>query len=156
IIGGGSGSDFALARYNVDGTLDSSFDGDGTVTTSFGSASSIAALAIDGDNRIVAAGVAGTDFALARYDSSGALDTSFNTTGKVTTSFGLDSRANAIAIGVGGQIVAAGEVVAGAVRHLALARYTTGGTPDASFGTGGQVVTSFGTSSVDRATSVNI
>ncbi|HKB38494.1 MAG TPA: delta-60 repeat domain-containing protein [Gemmataceae bacterium] len=64
--------DFALARYNPDGSLDAGFDGDGMVTTDFGSNDSAAGLALDGEERIVVVGATarsdtGGDFALARY-----------------------------------------------------------------------------------------
>src|SRR5206468_1942992 len=84
------GGRFALARYNADGTLDATFGGNGKVTTSFssfigGGASSVA---IQGDGKIVAAGATGDgNFALARYNTDGSLDASFDGDGKVTTSF---------------------------------------------------------------------
>jgi uncharacterized delta-60 repeat protein len=60
--------DFALARYNTNGSLDTIFGGDGKVTTDFGFANDQAfAVALQMDGKIVAAGVAGDDFALARY-----------------------------------------------------------------------------------------
>jgi hypothetical protein len=64
-------SDFALARYNVDGTLDASFNATGKVITNFGGNDYAHAVAIDPNGKIVAAGfsdVQGTaDFAVARY-----------------------------------------------------------------------------------------
>jgi uncharacterized delta-60 repeat protein len=65
--------DFALARYNANGSLDPTFSGDGKVTTDFaGDSDQAHAVAIQANGRIVAAGhafVSGTDddFALARY-----------------------------------------------------------------------------------------
>ena len=91
----GSNYDFAIARYNPDGTLDNTFDGDGKVTTSIGTADDICyAVALQSDGKIVAAGRTGNaggsdnDFALVRYNTDGSLDNTFNGTGKVITSFG--------------------------------------------------------------------
>src|SRR4030095_1301139 len=81
---------FALARYNDDGSLDSSFGTGGRVTTDIGGFSDTAyAVAVQPDGKIVAAGSANftstfSDFALARYNNDGTLDASF---GKVTTDF---------------------------------------------------------------------
>ena len=70
-----SDSDFALARYNPDGTLDTSFGSAGIVTTDLGTQSDDArALAIQPDGRIVVAGTAGEDIALVRYLPDGKLD----------------------------------------------------------------------------------
>ena len=84
--GGGTNQNFALARYNSNGSLDTSFDGDGKVTTDFfGFADRAEAVAIQPDGKIVVAGQAYTNlmgepsrFALARYNSDGSLDTSFD------------------------------------------------------------------------------
>jgi hypothetical protein len=63
-----AGGEFGLARYNLDGSLDTTFSGDGKVMTDFGFANDQAfAVAIQGDGKIVAAGVADDEFALARY-----------------------------------------------------------------------------------------
>jgi uncharacterized delta-60 repeat protein len=78
--------DFALARYNTDGSLDSTFDGDGKVTTDFAANVDEAfAVAIQADGKIVAGGsasISGADFALARYNADGSLDTTFDATGR--------------------------------------------------------------------------
>ena len=67
----GSNDDFALVRYNTDGTLDTSFDSDGKVTTAIGSSNEVAfSVAIQSDGKIVVAGYrcdGGCDFALVRY-----------------------------------------------------------------------------------------
>src|SRR5262245_12063781 len=72
VAAGSSGGDFALARYNADGSLDASFGGGGKVTTDFGGFDAASALAVQPDGRIVAAGRGGTgDMALARYNADG-------------------------------------------------------------------------------------
>src|SRR6266508_4246568 len=85
-------SDFGLARYNPNGSLDTSFGTGGKVTTPFGTGYDwIGEVAIQPDGRIVAAGRATiggvTQIGLARYNSGGSLDTSFGTGGTVTTAF---------------------------------------------------------------------
>ncbi len=88
---GSSNYDFALARYNSDGSLDTTFDTDGKVTTAIGSGTDLDnAITIDSNGKILVAGYAfngssNFDFALARYNPNGSLDTSFDTDGKVTT-----------------------------------------------------------------------
>ena len=95
VAGGSSGSDvdFALARYKTDGTLDTSFNGTGKVTTPIGNNDDRAySVAIQSDGKIVAAGYSyvgtSSDFALIRYNTNGTLDSSFNGTGIVTTDVG--------------------------------------------------------------------
>ena len=88
-----SASDFALARYNPNGSLDTTFSGDGKQTTDFGGVDVANGVALQGDGKIVAVGQRGgtaSDFALARYNPNGSLDTSFSGDGKQTTDFGAD------------------------------------------------------------------
>ena len=125
VAGGTGGYSFALARYNTDGSLDTSFDGDGRVTTAIGSSSVGYGVAIGPDGKIVVVGESGTGnygFAVARYNSDGSLDTSFDGDGRVTTAVGSPSRGRSVAIQSDGKIVVAGEsgtgnynVAAGAV-----------------------------------------
>ncbi len=139
VMAGRSGKDnrkFALVRYNTDGTLDSTFAEDGRVTTDFTNARDQAnAIAIQADGKIVAVGRSGrADFALARYNTDGTLDTTFGGDGRVTTDFTHgDDPANAVAIQPDGKIVAAG----GGPK---LARYNTDGTLDPTFGGDGRVI----------------
>ena len=106
----GIGSDFALARYNPDGTIDSSFDGDGIVTTDFGALSDddARALVIEPDGRIVVVGTAGEDIALARYMPDGKLDTTFGSGGTKITDLGFDDVATGVALTPDGKIVISG------------------------------------------------
>jgi uncharacterized delta-60 repeat protein len=84
----GSNADFALVRYNADGTLDTSFNGTGKVTTPIGSGNDfVYSVTIQSDGKIVAAGSrqdGSIDAVLVRYNANGTLDTSFNGTGIVT------------------------------------------------------------------------
>lgn len=104
--------DFAVARYNFDGSLDSTFDVDGKVTTDFGASEAACAISIGAKGVIVVAGGRGvgsaSDFALARYSSDGSLDPSFDSDGRVVTDFGVQEFAFGVAIQSDGRIVAAG------------------------------------------------
>jgi uncharacterized delta-60 repeat protein len=112
---GGSGDNFALARYNADGSLDTTFGTGGKVTTDFfGTRDEIHSLAIQSDGKIVAVGftvVSGTnwDFAIARYNTNGSLDTAFGTGGKVTTEFQSGDFAEAFGVVIQGN----GKIVGG-------------------------------------------
>src|SRR2546423_1360954 len=90
---------FALARYNPNGSLDTSFSGDGKQTTDFGSFDEANGVALQTDGKIVVVGLTGGgDFALARYNPNGSLDTSFSGDGRQTTDFGNGSGADAGAL----------------------------------------------------------
>ncbi len=155
IVGGTAGTDgdyFALARYRVDGSLDTSFHHDGKVLTNFRSARNEVgrALAIDHGGRIVlggwaeverSPGVSGRQFALARYTDRGELDTTFGGDGKVLTDFHSteNERIDALAIDRAGRIVVGGA----ADDKFALARYLNDGGLDPSFHHDGKVITDF-------------
>jgi uncharacterized delta-60 repeat protein len=173
IVAAGSGSDdffndFALVRYNTNGSLDTSFDSDGIVKTSVESFDDRAfAVAIQADGKIVAAGLnvapssspplGQSEFALVRYNTNGSLDTSFDSDGKViTTTLDTSERANAVAIQTDGKIVIAGDILIGNLYYdFALARYNTDGSLDTSFNSDGIVITPVGEAD-DRANSVAI
>jgi uncharacterized delta-60 repeat protein len=144
--------DFALVRYNSDGSLDTTFDGDGRVTTDFDRNDDEAwGMALQPDGKIVAAGSATQSsgarlFALARYATNGSLDTAFDGDGKVTTQFSEDDGARAVAIQRDEKIVAAGfTFLVSGQSVFALARYNTNGSLDTIFGGDGRVTTDFGT-----------
>lgn len=140
---------FELARYGTNGALDTSFGGAGSVITPIGFGYSAAqGVALQSDGKIVAAGYAvGSSgyFALARYETNGALDTSFGSLGKVITDFGPGNLGEAFSVAVqpDGRIVVAGAFDNGNV-YFALARYTSTGALDSSFGSGGTVATQAG------------
>ena len=100
--------DFAVVRYNTDGTLDKTFDGDGIVTTDLGSISDVAdAIAVQSDGKIVVAGGTDQNVALARYLPGGKLDPTFNGSGTVVSNIATNI-ANGVAITPGGTILIAG------------------------------------------------
>ena len=157
IVAGGIGFEnnaggFALVRYNTNGSLDITFDTDGIVTTSIiGSFpnvlySIIYSIAIQSDGKIVAGGMCNNDFALARYNTNGSLDVTFDSDGKVTTPVGtLEDIAYSIAIQSDGKIVAGGGSDNGTNKDFALVRYNTNGSLDNTFDSDGKVTTPIGT-----------
>jgi uncharacterized delta-60 repeat protein len=150
----------ALAQYTSSGALDSTFGSGGIVTTAVGSLDAdAAALAVQVDGKIVAAGLAGNavtnvwDVALVRYNANGSLDTTSGfggSTGIVTTDIGSSSNyANAVALQADGKIVVAGNAFANPSANtsdIAVLRYNTDGTLDTTgFGSpNGYVTTSIG------------
>src|SRR5262249_5075549 len=122
---------FAVARYNSNGTLDTTFGAGGKVATDFaGRSYSARALVVSSHGKILVAGgattsdLAGNNFALARYNSNGSPDTSFGTGGKLVTTFaGGNSGAGDVAIQADGKIVAAGTASINDAGQFALARY---------------------------------
>jgi uncharacterized delta-60 repeat protein len=101
--------DFALVRYNPDGTLDKSFGRDGVVTTDLGTDDDVAnSIAVQPDGKLVAVGDAGENVALVRYLTDGQLDPTFGGAGTVVSDLGFDDVANGVAITSGGTILIAG------------------------------------------------
>ncbi len=150
---------FALARYNVNGSLDSTFGVSGIVTTVFyGFDDSISALGLQADGKIVAAGQAypggaNTQFALARYNIDGSLDASFGAGGMVTTDFyGGNDFCRSVKLFADGKILAAGSAYpqGSGTDQVALARYNADGSLDASFGIGGKTSAEFSSAFVRR------
>lgn len=153
-----NGEDFGLVRYDSNGTIDATFGAGGKVTTSFGSLGDTArALVIQPNGKIVAAGSGSVqlfndqDFALARYNSNGSLDTTFGVGGKTLTDFSsfydpdalVFSRASGLALQSNGKLVAFGASSDFLRIEFALSRYNPDGSADNGFGDGGRVVTTF-------------
>ncbi len=157
---------WALARYNQNGSLDTSFGAGGRVSSTIGSnqvlTDGAAAVAIQSDGKIVAGGSSYnynglvSNSALVRYNANGALDSTFGAGGIVVTAFSPDSDSSTsdISIQTDGRIVVAGRrgksVVATIPSGFTLARYNTDGSLDPTFGAGGKVVTSFGGDNVSN------
>jgi len=147
LVAGSSGSMdfqssmFALARYESDGTLDRSFGIGGKLLTAFGSQTPnyLGAVVVQTDGKIVAAGTSAGHVGLVRYERNGDIDQGFGRAGYVRTAFPV-FEVSTVAIQTDGKIVAAGWTE----KTFALARYTSNGSLDKSFGSGGKVVTYFG------------
>jgi uncharacterized delta-60 repeat protein len=154
---GAGGLNFAVARYNANGALDTLFDGDGIVTTPMAPGDNTefgAELRIDANGKVVlggsadlGAGAGSFDLAVARYNSDGSLDTSFDADGKVTTSAGpgdSDDDLEGLVIQSTGRILVGGSTSPTGITidsDFAVARYNPNGSLDDSFGDGGIVTT---------------
>jgi uncharacterized delta-60 repeat protein len=140
---------FALARYNGDGTVDTSFGGTGRVLTAVGiSGSNATGVALQKDGKIVVAGYAvnnsgrGYDFACVRYNNDGSLDQGFGDHGKVTTAVG-DAQASSLVV-QDGKIILTGSVYNADNHEFAVVRYNASGKLDTSFNAAGSVLTAVG------------
>ncbi len=152
---GGGGDNFAVVRYTANGALDATFGaaGTGKVTTDFAAKSDGGySITVDGKGGVLVGGYtnngSNNDFAVVRYTTDGKLDTQFGTagTGKVTTDFGgTQDVGRSITIDAAGRVLVAGSVTApGGFPDFAVARYTTDGKVDTTFGGGtGKVTTDF-------------
>jgi uncharacterized delta-60 repeat protein len=141
---GSAGQDFAVARYTTSGALDPSFDagaGIRTIDVAPGTDDAATAVAVDGQGRIVVGGYAfngsNNDFALARLNPDGSLDTTFGLSGITTTDFANGDVARGLALDGQGRVVLAGSSGFGDVQSFAVARYTSAGVLDPSFAGGG-------------------
>jgi uncharacterized delta-60 repeat protein len=159
IVDGAPIGRFCLARFTSDGLPDYTFsdtpDENKVLTLIDERSSALALITVAGD-KIVVAGqcvVQGSgDFCLARYTSNGVLDTSFNDRGTITTTISPGSdRATAVAVGPGGEIVAAGQCFIGTISNFCLAGYTKDGSLDTHFGNSGTIVTAIGSVTANSA-----
>ncbi|MEI2671925.1 MAG: hypothetical protein V9G13_12580 [Marmoricola sp.] len=155
------GKQFFVARHTIDtehypGWADYSFGTAGGVETQVGGDNDAEAMgvAMTPDQRIVAGGrakVSGSNaFGVVRYLSNGTVDSSFGSANGVTTDFGSDDLARAIAVQPDGKVMAAGK----SGSKVAVARYQTNGVLDPSFGSGGKVAFAVGDSVEARAMSL--
>ncbi len=140
VAGGIALSQFALARLNQDGSLDASFNNDGKVTLTANGSFGFQGVAVQADGKILAVGTIYTgtySMLLVRYDPDGSLDPSFGDSGMVVTDFnGMEAVGTDIVLQADGKIL-----VAGASRgDFALARFSSDGTLDITFGNGGLVI----------------
>ena len=127
----GSNNDIAVVRYNTDGSLDTSFSGDGTVTTAIaisGGHDEANSVVVQGDGKIVVAGYSyngsNYDLAVVKYNTDGSLDTSFSGDGQVTTAIGLgEDLARSVMLQGDGNIVVAGYSYNGSNNDFAVVRY---------------------------------
>lgn len=156
--GTGNDYDFALVRYNTDGSLDYKFGSNGKVVTPIGNSDDRGfAVAMQSDGNIVIAGQSYNgndyDFALVRYKIDGSLDYKFGTNGKVVTPIGnsknigySDDFGNSLAIQIDGKIVVAGTSAnfSNSSYDFSIVRYNTDGSLDFTFGNNGKVITPIG------------
>lgn len=145
--------DIAIARYNPTGSLDTTFDVDGKVITSFGSHWEFpGSIVVQNDGKIVIAGAANIgsqrNFILGRYNPNGSLDTQFDVDGKVNTSFEFGGGASSVAIQADGKIIASGYATAQGGNKTAIVRYNGNGSLDSTFDNDGIVLTTIGATSI--------
>jgi uncharacterized delta-60 repeat protein len=167
-----TGSQFAVARLNADGSKDTGFGSGGETTIRYGigyTQDTASGLALDAAGRIVVAGTTnnfstgtGFDFAVTRLNSNGSLDTSFGSSGKTTIDFGSagafssDSAAG-VALDASGRIVVAGSTFINSSQDFAVARLNSDGSLDPTWGAGGKTTLHVGPSySTDVARGVAI
>lgn len=138
--------DFALARFTVNGILDTSLDADGKQATDLAAGSTAygRAVAIDSLGRTVVAGYANSDFAVTRYTAAGALDLSFGGTGSVTIDFGAYDLGYGVAVDSLDRVVVAGGIYNGTNYSSAVARLTSNGALDTNFDGDGKLIIDFG------------
>lgn len=154
VVGGGIANGFGLARFQSDGSLDTTFGSGGVVTTRLPgplgyNVGAVEAVALLPDGKIVVAGTSisnyayNTDFVVARYNVDGSPDATFGDGGiTVTDFFGEYDLAHAVAVQGDGKIIVAGAANrdGGTRASFAVARYGVDGSLDAGFGVGGKVV----------------
>ncbi|MBC3806519.1 cadherin-like domain-containing protein [Undibacterium seohonense] len=149
LVGGAADTDFALVRYNSSGSLDTTFDIDGKVTTHLADWDFTRSIIVQIDGKILLAGqsqIGGNNvFALVRYNSNGSLDTTFDTDGKVTVAIGDRDVAYSVTVQTDGKILLGGVSKNGNGNdNFTLVRFNSDGGLDTTFGTGGKVVTHLG------------
>jgi uncharacterized delta-60 repeat protein len=140
-------TDFALIRLRQDGSLDTSFSGDGKLTVNFLDDDEAYGVAIQADGKIVLVGVSNvgstSDICLVRLNADGSLDSTFGSGGKVTTNIlGADDGA-AIALGANGEIYVSGSSDTDLNPKAVLLRYTANGVLDSGFGNNGIALAGF-------------
>ncbi len=160
--GGVGNDDIGVVRYNSDGTLDTSFNDTGIVTTPVSSNHDIGwGVAVQPDGKIVVAGEthreSSADIVVIRYTITGTLDTTFNNTGILTTAIGGGAAAAEVVIQPNNKIVVAGASTSSGSNNgvVTVVRYNTDGSLDTNFHNTGVVTTPIGsTYAVARSVSL--
>ncbi|MBC7748982.1 MAG: T9SS type A sorting domain-containing protein, partial [Methylotenera sp.] len=149
VAGTSYNNQFAMARYTSDGELDTTFDGDGKVITSLGTGlkSYTSYVSVQADGKIIVAGVSYPSippqefsFSIAKYNSNGSLDTSFDGDGIVNNIFddasGTYVNLNTIIEQPDGKFLVTTEN--GNSFEFVIRRYNASGGDDTSFGNNGK------------------
>jgi uncharacterized delta-60 repeat protein len=143
---------FCIARFNSNGSLNTTFGYSGKIIQSIGSYGDYGqSLAIQPDGKILLGGKcynrSNSDFCIARFNSNGTLDTSFGFSGKVIQPIGSsDDEGYSLAIQPDGKILLGGYCYNGSDYDFCIARFNSNGTLDTSFGTSGKVIQPIGSS----------
>ncbi len=144
LVAGSAGGAFGLVAYQHDGSLDPAFGTGGKVVTDVTTgADRVLDLRLEPDGSILAAGIAGDQFATVRYDADGSLDQSFGTGGVVLTTDGFPGEPHALRLQPDGKLLATGmgDQDSQGVRPLLVSRYDADGSLDRTFGGDGRVTT---------------
>ncbi|WP_415327725.1 T9SS type A sorting domain-containing protein [Chryseobacterium sp. MMS23-Vi53] len=148
-------SDFGIAKYNANGSLDTSFSSDGKHVVVIGvNNDKPESIVFQSNGKILIGGSAfmssgRDDFAIVRMNTNGTLDTSFNTDGIFTTPLGSsDDTARSMKLLSDGKILLAGTVASGSYTDIGLIRVTSAGNLDTTFGTNGKTQQGYGNLSV--------
>jgi uncharacterized delta-60 repeat protein len=123
VVAGNTDNDFALARFEPDGSLDTTFGEFGATTTQVGPSADARAIAVGAEGTTVVAGSSDGVFVLTRYDREGELDTAFGNSGIVTNKVEFRGGANSVAIQADGRIVAGGWASDQSTTRFVLVRY---------------------------------
>jgi uncharacterized delta-60 repeat protein len=164
VLGGDSNNDFALVRYEVDGSLDESFGIGGIVRSDFeNSFDRMSAMALQSDGKIVSAGDGGKhifNFAVMRHNIDGSLDGDFGQDGKIITSIdSVSIYVEDLVIQNDGKIIVAGGAQnygIGSDGDFAIIRYLTNGKIDSTFGYNGIVRTDISNHSEDNGKAITL
>jgi uncharacterized delta-60 repeat protein len=137
-------ADFILAQVNLNGTLDTAFGNSGKVITDLGNNEIPEEIALIG-GKIVVAGYSGSSGALLQFTSAGKLDSTFSSDGKLKTNLGFSKAWLYGLANQNGKILVSGMVMDGSgATKAVLARFTSTGAPDTTFGGTGVIATSWG------------
>lgn len=133
--------DFALIRLNEDGSFDNSFGHSGIVIANSNRSEVSETMVILDDGKILLGGYSDDNFAVAKFNADGTIDTSFGANGySITTFMSSPSFIKKIALQSDGKIVLAGFLINESnIYEMAVARLNTDGTLDNSFGTDGKI-----------------
>ena len=160
----GAETDFFVARLLAGGGIDPTFGGgDGAITIDFAVNDEAMDVALDADGKMVVVGTSSSgagsnarDFAIARLNANGTLDTSFSGDGKTTVDFGVNDDAQSVALDENGLIYVGGYKDLGTTGHFALARLLSSGAQDTSYSTDGEVFFGFGGNNDSRCYDIAI
>lgn len=138
-LSNGTDWDMVVTRFSSDGSVDTTFGVDGTAKIDFGGYDFANALAVQPDGKIVVVGQSSSVWAVARLDTTGALDTTFDGDGKVlTTTFSAYGYPYGLTVTPAGKIV-----VVGWSQGSIVVRYESDGSLDTTFNASGGVLTDF-------------
>jgi uncharacterized delta-60 repeat protein len=146
VVVGMANSDFGLARYHANGSLDTTFGAAGTRLTNISGFDYATSVVEQSNGKLVVGGTTNSaDFAVVRYSSDGTVDTTFGTAGVTTIDFSAatDSVRNIIAL-PDDSILLAGTTDSGSAARFAVSKVTSSGILDTTFGISGKVTVTFG------------